>query len=212
MNYAQFRNKVKYYPFFSSSIFKYLTKDPDILRDQIVDWVRKGYVISLKRGVYTLNDDDRKVGVSQYFLANNLYSPSFISLESALSYYGLIPEGVYAITSITSKKTQNFENDFGHFIYHHLKQSLFDNFVSEKDEYSNIFNIAVPEKAIIDFFYFRTKGMRKIKDDIFEVSFRLQNLEILDKNKIKNIADLFHNNRLNKIVEMFIVYLGESYA
>jgi hypothetical protein len=212
MRYSEFRDKIKEYPFFSSNIFKNLTKNPNLLRDQLVDWVKKGYVICLKKGLYTLNENDRKAGVSGFFLANNLYSPSFISLESALSYYGIIPERVYATTSITSKKTQKFENAFGHFIYHHLKKSLFDNFKSEKDEYGNVFNIAIPEKAVMDYFYFRTKGLKKIESDIFELSFRLQNLEILDKNKINNIAVSFNNSRINKITKLFINYLEEHYA
>src|SRR5688572_16621374 len=99
MNYTEFRNKVKKYPFFRSNIFVHLTDSVEVLRRQVSEWVDRGYIVQLKRGFYTLQEEDREVRFSQYFLANNLYSPSYISLETALSYYNFIPEQVHAVTS-----------------------------------------------------------------------------------------------------------------
>jgi len=212
MLYREFREKVKHYPVFRSNIFAALTDSPALLRDQVVDWVKKGLVICLKRGVYTLNESDREAKFSVFFVAQELYLPSFISLESALSYYGLIPEKVIAITSVTSKKTQNFRNILGNFIYRHLKTSLFNNFVAIKDEYGNFFNIAIPEKAIVDYLYFQTRGMSQLEPDIFEESFRLQNLEGLDKFKLQQIAANFNNKRLDRVMKMFYDYLEQNYA
>lgn len=212
MKYFEFRNKVKQYPLFHSNMLEHLTPKPQMLRNQLVNWVKKGYVICLKRGVYTLNNDDRDVKFSLFFLASNLCTPSYISLESALEYYHMIPERVVQITSITTKKTQQYQNTFGFFTYHHLKTSLFDYFMAKKDEYGNNFFIAYPEKALVDFLYFRTRGNKQIEEDIFDISFRLQNLEGLDKSKIAHITADFRNNRLNRVVDLFIKYWEKNYA
>ena len=201
MYYNEFREKVKDYPFFRSNIFSHLTKNQNILRSQITGWVAKGYVIPLKRGLYTLREDDRNNKFSLYFLANNLYSPSYISLESALSYYGLIPEKVVAITSISPKKTQRFENYYGKFIYQHVKNALYDDYVAAKDEFSNRFFIASKERAIIDFLYLRTRGIENIESDIFQSSYRMQNLETIDVDKLKTIAEKFKQKKLDQLVK-----------
>lgn len=214
MQYKEFKNKVKNYPVFRSNIFTALTNTPHVLRNQIVNWTKQGLVIALKRGLYTLNNDDRKVNFSNFFLAQELYSPSYISLESALSYYGFIPEKVVAITSITTKKTQKFSNSFGHFIYRHLKTPLFNDFIATKDEYGNNFYLASPEKAMIDFLYFQTRDMTNITitADIFDASFRFQNIENLDSTKLLTIANSFKNKKLCEITIMLCKYLENLHA
>lgn len=206
MKYGEFKSKLKGLPFFRSNIFAHLTDDVASLRNRITEWIEKGRLIKLKRGMYTLNDDDRKKHFSKFFLANNLYTPSYISLESALSFYGLIPEAVYGITSISSKKTQEFKNTYGRFSYQNIKTSCFDYFISRKDEFGNNFYIAIPEKAIIDFFYLKVMKIENIDSDVFEESYRLQNLEQLDLVKLKEIASKFQKKKLNYLVELFIGY------
>lgn len=204
MNYTTFRNKVKKYPFFHSNIFVHLTDNIGLLRRQVSDWVKKGYVIQLKRGFYTLGEENRQTGFSKYFLANNLYRPSYVSLESALSYYHFIPERVHTITSISSKKTQKFENPLGSFTYHHIKTKLYGGFVSKKDEFGNKFLIATPEKAISDFFYYQGRLLNEFDETIFDTSFRLQNLDLLSKKKLSVIADQFNQKKHSQLVELFI--------
>lgn len=207
MHYTHFRDKIKSYPFFRSCLFEHLTDKPHILRRQLVDWLKKGYVIQLKRGMYALRLEDRSSFFSEYYLANNLYSPSYISLETALSYYQLIPERVQSITSITTKKTQQFQNSLGHFIYRHLKPNLYENFVVKQDEFKNNFYIATPEKAMIDFLYFKSKEMVKINADIFDMSFRFQNLQILNMDELKKVAKPFKQKKLLVLINLFIKYM-----
>ncbi|MGE3919870.1 MAG: hypothetical protein AB7F64_02795 [Gammaproteobacteria bacterium] len=210
MNHETFRKLTQNYPFFKSNIFTHIVDNVRILRRQVSEWLKKGYILQLKRGMYTLRNEDRAVGFSNYFLANNLYSPSYVSLETALSYYGMIPERVYAITSISSKKTQHFENSFGYFTYNQLKPELYGNFVTVKDEFGNNFFIATPERAIIDFFYFKTKGLRKINKDIFEESFRLQNLDLLNKRKLLAITKEFKQKKLITLVNLLLKQIEEE--
>lgn len=212
MNYISFRNKVSKYPFFHSNIFVHLTDKIDVLRRQVSEWVDRGYILQLKRGFYTLREEDRQVKFSRYFLANNLYSPSYISLESALSYYGLIPERVNAITSVSTKKTQKFENSLGVFIYRHIKTELYGGFVSQKDEFGNKFFMASPERAVIDFFYYQEKVLDKFDEAIFDASFRLQNLDLLNKSKLKAMAKAFTPRKPGQLVELFIKHMRKYHV
>ena len=139
-----------------------------------------------------------------FFLANQLYQPSYVSLESALSYYGIIPEGVYAITSISSKKTQQFNNPLGHFMYHHIDPELFGDFVMQKDEFNNPVYIASKERAIIDFLYLRVDWARSYDEDIFISSYRFQNLEDIDIKKLETIAKSFKQKKMQVLLSVLI--------
>ena len=210
MKYSEFREQVKGRPYFRSNLFPHLTNNPDYLRRQLVDWKQKGLVKQLKRGMYALNKEDSSVGLSSYFLANELYSPSYISLESALSFYNIIPERTSMITSVTSKKQQEFKNDYGNFKYFHLNPSLYGNYVKIKDEFGFWFKIASREKAIIDFLYFKLPAYKIIDKDIFEESFRFQNIENLNNEKLLSIAAKFRNKKLFNLVLLLIEYLDEQ--
>lgn len=197
MNFREFKEKVKDYPLFGSDVLDILSKRSQALRNQISRWQKKKLIVVLKRGLYTLNPEERKVGLSACFLANNLYSPSYLSLESALSYYKLIPERISALTSVTTRKTKIFTNDLGTFTYKKLKTDLFFGFVEEKDEYGFKFMIAEPEKALLDYLYL---NLGRIDKD-FRASLRLQNLGRLDKNKVKKYARKFAIKRLSSLLE-----------
>lgn len=207
MNYTEFRNKVKHYPWFRSNMLTHLTDKPTILRRQISEWLKKALLVTLKRGVYTLNDADRKVGITPFAISQLLYTPSYISLESALSYYNFIPEQVMIVTAISTKKTQTFNNAYGKFNYHHLSPENFDGYIGENDEYGNPYFIATKEKAIVDFLYLRMRSIKNLDKNIFDSSYRLQNLEILNKTKLRHYAELFKQKKLSYLVELLIEYV-----
>lgn len=207
MKFEDFRKKVADLPYFRSNIFPHLTNKPGVLRRQLVDWVKQGRVHILKRGVYTLSEENRNVKFSTFYLAEQLYHPSYISLETALSYYGLIPEGVRAITSITTKKTAQFENKFGQFIYRHIKLSSYGGFITVLDEFGNAFNIADRERALIDYFYFQCRSLSEFDSDIFMESFRLQNIERLRRKRLQEYSDMYQYRKLSKLTNLFIEQL-----
>jgi len=212
MKYTEFRALVMGYPLFHSNFILSQYPNAAQLKVQMGQWVNKGYLIQLKRGLYTLSEHERTVGVSKYFIANNLYTPSYVSLEKALSYYGFIPERVFSVTSITTKSTRKFNNPFGDFYYHHIKQHLFTGFIEKQDNNNNTFYIATPEKAIIDFLYFRMRRYKVFKQNIFEESFRFQNMEDVNSEKLLSIA---HNSRVKKlitVVDMLVSWLGDNNA
>ncbi len=211
MKYSDFKNKVRHYPIFRSNIFGHISQNTNQLRSQMTQWVQKDHVIPLKRGLYTLNESDRQANFSRSFLANQLCTPSYISLETALSYYGLIPEGVFATTSITTKKTQTFKNIYGEFTYSHVKLPLYTHFIQKQDEFNNTFLIATPEKALIDFFYFKTRFIQTVEKSLFEDSYRLQNLESINPKLLFSIAEMIGQKKLLNTIEKFITYMEETH-
>lgn len=210
MKYDEFKALVKKYPYFRSNLFPLITDNPGFLRRQVSEWVKKDRIVELKRGLYTLQEALEDKSVSGYLLANVIYSPSYISLESALSHYGMIPERVEIITSVASKKTQTFENKFAKFIYRHIKQNCFDYFIAKNDENNAQYVIATPEKAILDYLYFKLSTISKIESDYFTESLRLQNLSILDTTKLQRIAKLYHQDKLMHLTKILVRLVQEE--
>ena len=136
-----------------------------------------------------------------------LYSPSYISLATGLSFYGIIPEKVVAITSVTTKKTQSFENNYGRSSYHHITTPLYGDFVTKQDEFGNNFYIATRERAVIDFLYFNARYLKTIETDIFTQSFRFQNLDQLDKYEILRIAKNFPQAKMQRLTNMLVTLI-----
>ena len=167
MKYKEFKNKIRNFPIFSSSQIPSLTSNAQVLKNQLGLWQKQGLLLKLKRGLYILNEEDRKINPSRTFIANQLVAPSYVSTEYALFFYGLIPEKVEDVTSITTKKTTVVRNSFGTFRYQHLNTNCFTGFeqVEEKDGLS--FFIARPEKAIVDFLYLNLSNFKVGDQDVF---------------------------------------------
>jgi len=126
-----------------------------------------------------------------------------VSLEFALNFYGLIPEKVVEVTSVSTKKTARFSNEFGGYTYQHIAPGAFQGFRSVKD--SNGFRsfIAEPEKAVVDFLYLNLYKFKIGDMDVFYGSYRFQNLEDLKPNRIINLSKLFNNRKLLKVAKTF---------
>jgi len=207
MKYLEFKNAITNFPLITLNHIFNITKEPQTLKTQLVGWQKKGLIIKLKKGLYILNKQDRKIEPTRIFLANILYSPSYISTIYALGYYNLIPEKVIDITSITTKKTAKFINHFGTFSYQHLKDNLFFGFTKIKDENEFPVFIAEPEKAILDFIYLNIQNFKGKDKDIFEISYRFQNLYILKKKKFLDFAKKYENREIFNIVKKLLTLI-----
>lgn len=149
MNYQSFRTAFSDYPLFTSGDFAGLGEK--IYYHRLVEWQKKGYIRRMAKNVFTFREN-RTDEWMLFLVANKLYTPSYISLESALSLHSLIPEITFAITSVSSKKTTRFESDSGLYIYRKIKPALM--FGYDLKVYRNTaIRIATPEKAILDFLY-----------------------------------------------------------
>lgn len=211
MNYTEFKNNFQHLPvIFSKDILMLLKEDRQAILNQLNRWQDKGLIVKLRRGGYLLNKNDRKINPSRQFIANQLYGPSYISLEYALNLYGLIPERVIDLTSVTTKKTMRFKNELGEFIYQHIKPAAFRGFKIVKDESLLSYFIAEPEKAVVDFLYLNLKEIPANSKDIFQESFRFQNVAGLKSERIIKSARLFNSRKLMKVAKNFCEFVKKE--
>ncbi|MDD5672605.1 MAG: hypothetical protein PHC61_00455 [Chitinivibrionales bacterium] len=202
MIYSAFRQALKGYPLISWPLIKMLTPGDSNLKVQLSRWRKKGKLLRLTKNFAVLNEADRAIFPSRPFLACELYKPSYISLEYALSFYGLIPARVADVTCITTKKTMTIINTFGTFIYRHCKIECFTGFTAQKDEAGLQFYLAEPEKALVDFIYlnlekFSTGAVR----DVLKNSYRFQGFKAIDRKKLFMFGAHFNNGKLLRILK-----------
>lgn len=200
MNFREFKGKVKNMPFFRSDVADIFSLSPKVMRNQLTRWKKQGLLLELKRGLYALGEGERQANLSREVAAANIYQPSYISLESALSAYQMIPEKVTGVTSATTRKTRTFHNQEGIFIYRHLKIPLYFGFISKKDEYGYPYFIAEPEKALLDYIYLNLGKIGPKENNYLAGSLRLQNHSILDKKKLFSYAGRFKIKKLMRVL------------
>lgn len=199
MNFEEFKKRTQQFPFVLAKEALKFEKNSQLMKNQLTRWEKKGLIIKLRRGIYLFNQYNRKITPSRFYLANQLYEPSYVSLESALSLYGIIPERTASITSITTKKTARFKNEFGDFIYQHVGPRAFNGFILIKEDNGLEAFVAKPEKAVVDFLYFHLKEFCLDPMEILRESYRFQNLDTLKRGLVIDLSRPFANAKLTKI-------------
>lgn len=126
---------------------------------------KSGSIIRLKKGLYVASPEETSKPLSRELIANHLYGPSYVSQETALRYYGLIPERVYLVKSVTTKHSRNFENTTGAYNYQNCKDEYFPIGIKIEENNGINFLIASPEKALCDLINFaKNFNFRSLKD------------------------------------------------
>jgi len=149
--------------------------------------VRAGEIIKLANGLYTKNINN----ISWENLAINIYSPSYVSFESALNYYNILSQQTISLTLATNKRRKDI-NIYNHsIIYRHIKSDLFWGYIRKED-----YLMAEPEKAFLDLAYLSLNGYGHFDPEEM-------NLNLLDKGKIKKYLKKFNNKKLNKLILLF---------
>ncbi|MEI8138929.1 MAG: hypothetical protein WCI03_03575 [bacterium] len=150
MSWIEFRNKM--FELGCFSIHQVYAWRPGFDRNNFVRWTQKGYLVRLRQGVYAFPEYRDKPDIAAYF-AGKIYNPSYISLHSALAFYGLIPESVVQITSVTSLKTALFKNSFGEYSYKSVRDDLMFGYVLRPLADGRATAYATREKALLDLLY-----------------------------------------------------------
>jgi len=149
MRYIELRQALKNFTVFSLADIKSL--DSGFYRRRLNEWQDKGYIRKIIKGYYIFSD--LELNEKRLFeIANRIYNPSYVSFETALSYYGLIPESVYGITSASTRRTSKFDTAMAAFSYRTVRPCLFFGYNIVKYE-NRQFKIASAEKALLDYFY-----------------------------------------------------------
>lgn len=167
----KYQKELELLPYFNKATAgTLLEKEGRNLDKKIALLTKKGYIIPLKKGIYAtsafVEKNDKRLYLE--YVANILRYPSYLSLEYALSLYGLIPEGVYTLTSITVKSGRTFKNALGAFIYKSIAPGLFPGF-GEKEFLDKKIKIAGKAKALFDFLY-----LKKLINPKNEIAFDLR--------------------------------------
>jgi predicted transcriptional regulator of viral defense system len=181
-------------------------------RDKISRLLKAGSIIKVKKGLYVFGPDSAQTSHSVEMLANLIYGPSAISLEYALSFYGLIPERVQTITSITTSRNKIFKTPVGIFTYQYLNMSVYSSGIDRvMIDSTHPVLIATPEKALVDVL---TISARRIKipnaDSLLEYlteGLRIEKTSIkkLNRDRLKAITAIYGNKKVG-------VLCGLSYS
>ncbi len=204
MKWRDFLEQFSESPLFHSSMLQIFGEPKSHLQVQLSRWVNTKKLIQIRRGWYLIERPFRLHEVPPETIANKVVSPSYISLESALSFYGLIPEVTPNPTSVTTTRAENFYAVGRLFIYQHIKPDYFRGYLKVKYGEHDIV-IASPEKALWDKMYLHTLN-HQFSIEWLE-GLRLQNLEEFNLSKwekYKSLTPLAHINRALKMVSKFI--------
>lgn len=205
MQYLDLKTKLKDFSVFSIKDIEKV--DLSFHKQRLSEWQNKGYVKKIRQGFYIFSD--LEITEQELFtIANRIYEPSYISLEMALSIYGLIPEAVYSITSVTSQKTKTWKTPVGNFIYRHIRPELLFGYELQEHR-GHYYQIAEIEKAILDYLYFNSK----IKDEESFKGIRFNTDEFRRKvnmEKFNKYLITFDNRELTKRAKKFLVYTSHA--
>lgn len=207
MTYKELLDRVGNLPVFTSGLLLAGDVNPVNIHKQLSRWTTAKKIIQLRRGVYTLAEPYRKIEPHPFTIGNRLVSPSYVSLQSALEYYNLIPEAVPQVTSITSRyRTQKFDTPLGLFAFHHIKSQLFFGFSLEQVDTDQFVYLARPEKALLDLIYLTKQG----HSPAFLEALRLQNCDQLDLAWMEKTARDSGMNKLIQAVKNLVTLISKE--
>jgi len=167
------------------------------IRLQINRWVKDGKIVRIHKGLYTLAEPYRKVTAEPFCIAKSLKQASYVSLHSALSWYGMIPEFVPAVTSITTGRPQTIETPLGRFEFRHVSKKYFWGYQQIELKFGQTAFIACPEKALLDLIYLTPGG-----DEIeFIEELRLQNFEQINRAELHEFTGRFQSPKLSRALD-----------
>ena len=203
MNYIDFQNTFQNFTLFSIADIE--KAFPHFDRKVLVAWQKRGYIKKIRNKWYCFSS--RKFHEKDlFFTANKIYSPSYVSLESALSYYGFIPEGVFRITSVSTLKTMHFDTSIGYFQYRNISRKLFFGYQLVQQEDSRLagwYKIADPEKAVLDYFYLNPQY--RSKTDFLSLRFNWDVfIRSIDIQTLKTYLKYMDSRTLSKRVHIFL--------
>lgn len=207
MQYIELKKALKDYAVFSLKDIKRV--DGGFFRARLNEWQKKDYIKKIIKGYYIFSDIELNENIL-FEIANRIYSPSYISFEMALSYYNLIPESVYSITSASTRRTYIFKTQIASFSYRTIKPALF--FGYNIVNYNNrSFKIASVEKSILDYFYINP-GIRKNSDFAALRMNKDMFLKQINEETLQNFLNKFNHTRLTERINAFLEFIKYKYA
>jgi predicted transcriptional regulator of viral defense system len=180
---------------------------PETHAVQLSRWVKAGKLIQLRRGFYLLPKELRQVDPPREYLANILVRPSYVSLERALAFHGLIPETVHLLGSVTTARPVSFSTAVGEFSYRHLKNELFFGYRETQVAHGSAL-MALPEKALLDLVYLHKGRVTRLWIE----ALRLQNFDLIDPSRLGLLSRRFERARMLDAVALLLDHIDAESA
>lgn len=176
---------------------------PEFNMANIYRWCKKGYIIKLRNGYYAFREC-LGGGRNNYFLSQFIYRPSYISLQTVLSLYGLIPEAIFSTTAVSTLKTMTFSNEVSSFAYQTISPKLFwgyERFMMKNGKQA--YNLASLEKALLDFLYLNP--YYNTEEDFIELRFDdyIMN-DVLDRETLLSYSQRFGVSSLDHRLRLLL--------
>ncbi len=194
-------------PLFETGLLLAGDVDPADVRRQLSRWVKAGRLYQLRRGLYSLAPPYQKVRPHPYLVANRLVPGSYLSLQAALSHFGLIPEAVFVMTSVTAGRPGRWETPLGTYDYRHLQKEILTGFRRLVLPGGQEALVATPEKALLDLVYLEPEG----DSPAYLAELRLQNMDVLNLDELRRLAEDLGKPKLRRAAER-VVKLAETEA
>jgi len=184
-------------PVFETSLLLAGNINPKIVRLQLTRWVNSGRIYQLRRGLYSIAPPYQKIKPHPFLVANRLQRASYVSLQSALAFYGLIPEIVNITVSITAGRPERLETPLGIFEFRHIKSNLLFGY-QMTDLVGQSTLVATPEKALLDLVYLQPGG----ESSKYVHELRLQNLDHLNLDVLKKHSKVFDSPKMRAALKV----------
>jgi len=187
------------------SVNDIVKNEPAFHRQRLVEWQNKGYIRKIVDKYYIFSDTEINDELL-YLISNRIYQPSYISLETALKYYNLIPENVYTVTAVSSKRTYLFSSGIANFQYRKIKPDLIFGYKAIKNK-NFTYKIAEIEKTVLDYFYLNPQV--NTKGHFEEMRFNSSEfLENYSNEKLMKYLEMFSNKTLSKRINNYINFIS----
>ncbi len=169
------------------------------LKNNLGRWVKKALLLRLRKNLYEFIEPGLESNIPDVYVGNKLYAPSYISLETALSIYSLIPDIAVQVTSLTTLPTREFKNRHGSFFYRSCQKKAFTGYKLMQYEGVKIL-IADKEKALVDFIYFSLRQKEPL--DFDEERLERDLVTKLNWSKTLKYAKLFNKKTVSALLKL----------
>ena len=200
MNYLQFKNR--FFDLGCFNIHQVYAWQADFDKSNMTRWLKRELLVKLRNGYYSF-PEYLKQSDFKYLVSNMIYSPSYVSLFTVLAFYGMIPEAIIPVSSVSALKKAKFENSFGTFTYQQISSELMFGYELKPFSGNRSLLFAQPEKALLDLLYlypfYNTKmEMEELRldEDFMQQDFNVE--------RFREYAQRFQSKALNKRLEILL--------
>lgn len=185
-------------PLFESSLLLAGQCEPADLARQLTRWTERRVLLQLRRGLYCLAPPYRRSTPHPFTVANALMRASYVSLQSALAHWQLIPEAAQVVTSVTTRRPCRFDTPLGRFVFRHVTERLFWGYRTLEPAAGQQAFVASSEKALLDLIHLEPGAA----SPAFLEALRLQNLESLDGDELARLAERAGGSKLRRAADL----------